>query len=268
MLRSGHIIRSASDVRFSHSNISRLWLPWGTVSCTLGIDRPCVFADQILQTHRTPGTVNICPQKPPGSIAPLADGSQFSSGSPSSGPSPISPYFSVTSIRRAVILYVLGTIPFGCFLTMQTLRAHQATGVSQSGRVGRVTCAPVLASRVAEAAQPSSTVGRPAMEAPTAAAGRAGDASPASSTMFGRMPSGVVDHRLVASPGSVLTSSLIAKAANKSMEEVGTAASLACNESGVYSWGSFSSQLQQSGLRGGVGLANVGRRDCGVCSVT
>ncbi|KAG2430647.1 hypothetical protein HYH02_013645 [Chlamydomonas schloesseri] len=58
------------------------------------------------------------------------------------------------------------------------------------------------------------------MEAPVAAAGRAGEASPASSTMFGRMPSGVVDHRLVASPGGVLTSSLIAKAANKSMEEL------------------------------------------------
>ncbi|KXZ52182.1 hypothetical protein GPECTOR_10g811 [Gonium pectorale] len=40
--------------------------------------------------------------------------------------------------------------------------------------------------------------------------------------MFGRMPSGVIDHRAVASlgAGTVLTSSLIAKAANKSMEEL------------------------------------------------
>ncbi|KAG2500138.1 hypothetical protein HYH03_001720 [Edaphochlamys debaryana] len=56
-----------------------------------------------------------------------------------------------------------------------------------------------------------------------ASAARAGDATPSSSTMFGGASSGVVDHRLVASmggPSGVLTSTIIAKAANKSMDEL------------------------------------------------
>ncbi|GLC45006.1 hypothetical protein PLESTB_001744400 [Pleodorina starrii] len=91
-------------------------------------------------------------------------------------------------------------------------------------RAGRNVCNRIcLASRVAEvsANQPSSSGRTAAMEAP-AAATRSVDASTSSSPMFGRPPAGVTDHRLVASLGSgaVLTSSLIAKAANLSIEEL------------------------------------------------
>ncbi|GFR42218.1 hypothetical protein Agub_g3111, partial [Astrephomene gubernaculifera] len=109
----------------------------------------------------------------------------------------------------------------GFFSTMQrTCGLRKATGAGPV-RAGRISCPRIVASRIAEASlQPSISRAAAVMEPPTAARGV--DASPSSSPMFGRTPAGVSEHRPVASlgAGTVLTSSLIAKAANKSIEEL------------------------------------------------
>ncbi|GIL77877.1 hypothetical protein Vretimale_6510 [Volvox reticuliferus] len=91
-------------------------------------------------------------------------------------------------------------------------------------RAGRIACNRVyLSSRVGDLGlhQPSSSGRIAAMETP-AGASRSGEISAASSPIFGRSASVVGDHRLAASVGSgtILTSSLIAKAANVSIEEL------------------------------------------------
>ncbi|EFJ52806.1 hypothetical protein VOLCADRAFT_102779 [Volvox carteri f. nagariensis] len=91
-------------------------------------------------------------------------------------------------------------------------------------KAGRSVCNPIfLASRIAEVntIQPSSSGRTAGMEAPTSGS-RSGESSTLLSPMFGRSASSVADHRLVASLGSgaILTSSLIAKAANLSIEEL------------------------------------------------
>jgi hypothetical protein len=111
------------------------------------------------------------------------------------------------------------------------MQAHLRSGsLLQARRAAGRRSDPCRAARGGSLAEPGAATAAPSgralmepAESSLAASARAGDASPSG---FGRLPSGLVDHRLVASlggpHGGVLTSSLIAKASSKTLEEVRT----------------------------------------------